>query len=89
MRRRLHNGFPLLLLFTLGQWPRIAAAGALEPGCVAVKLTDSKPGAQGAPAYRCYPDKPVRQGRNLCLNSVPNGERRSSERDSIHENRVA
>ncbi|MGD0298196.1 MAG: hypothetical protein ABSE86_13875 [Bryobacteraceae bacterium] len=43
MRRRLHNGFPLLLLFTLGQWPRIAAAGALEPGCVAVKLTDSKP----------------------------------------------
>jgi hypothetical protein len=43
MRRCLHNGFPLLLLFMLGQWPRIAAAGALEPGCVAVKLTDSPP----------------------------------------------
>jgi hypothetical protein len=43
MRRCLHNGSPLLLLFILGQWPRIAEAGALEPGCVSVKLSDSKP----------------------------------------------
>jgi len=42
MRRRLHNGFPLLFLFVLAQWPRIVGAAALEPGCVAVKLSDSK-----------------------------------------------
>jgi hypothetical protein len=43
MRRCLHYGFLLLLLFMLGQWPRIAGAAALEPGCVVVKLTDSPP----------------------------------------------
>jgi hypothetical protein len=43
IRRCLHNGFPLLLLFLLGQWPRIAGAAGLEPGCVAVRLRDSKP----------------------------------------------
>jgi hypothetical protein len=43
MRRCLHYGFLLLLLFTLGQWPRIAGAAALEPGCVVVELSDSPP----------------------------------------------
>ena len=54
MRRCLHNGFPLLLLFLLGQWPRIAEAGTLEPGCVVVELSDSKPvpNLQGPPGLQ-------------------------------------
>ena len=35
--------FPLLLLFMLCQWPRIARAGTLQPSCVAVSLRDAAP----------------------------------------------
>ena len=43
MRRCLNCGFPLLFLFTLGQWLHTAEAADLDPGCVAVELSDSPP----------------------------------------------
>ena len=43
MRRCFYSGSILGLLFMLGQWPRIAEAGTLDPGCVAIMLSDSPP----------------------------------------------
>jgi hypothetical protein len=43
MRQRWRCLFPLLLLFMLSHWHRVARAAALEPGCVTVHLDDSPP----------------------------------------------